>query len=159
MQCIEEFTMSTSHKLMARQTSDAQLVFRAEREAKVELEAIAAALDRSAAKLLRDMLAEKLPELRKRADEEIRKREGMPHGVTQDLLERELESLLRRMAIGGPVQIEQQDLLAAESKALWVFLSYIWGEHPTADERAAAAEAILTFTGGGPGKSTISLPR
>ncbi|VTS01765.1 unnamed protein product [Gemmata massiliana] len=132
---------------MARQTSDAQLVFRADKNAKIELEAIAAALDRSSAKLLRDMLAEQLPKLRAEADEEVKRREKLPHGVTQDVLEDRLESLVRKYAQGDPIHIEQQDLLSPESKAVWVLLSYIWGEHPTDKEREAAGAAVVALAG------------
>ena len=132
---------------MGRQTSDAQLVFRADKPAKIELEAIAATLDRSSAKLLRDMLAEQLPKLRAQADEEVKRREKLPHGITEDVLEKELDSLVRKYSQGEPIHIEQQDLLSPESKAVWVLLSYIWGELPTDKEREAASAAIVALAG------------
>jgi hypothetical protein len=133
--------------LMPRQTADAQLTFRAETPMKVELEAIAATLDRSSAKLLRDILAEALPRLRQEADAEVKKREKLPHGITEDELDKALNSLLRKFTVGEAVHLEQQDLLSPESKAVWVLLSYIWGDHPTDAERQAAAEATAALVG------------
>lgn len=132
---------------MPRQTADAQLTFRAETNLKIELEAIAATLDRSAGKLLRDVLAEALPRLRKQAEEEVKNRENLPHGITADALEKALNSLMRKFTQEEPVHLDRQDLLGPESKAVWVLLSYIWGEHPTEEEMTIAAEAATAIAG------------
>lgn len=133
---------SSATLIMPRQTADAQLIFRAEQAMKVELEAIAKTLDYSSAKLLRDVLAEALPRLRARAEEEVRRKERLPHGITPDALEKALAALIRKFAAGDPVRIDHQDLLGPESKALWVLLTYLWGEVVSEDDRRAVAGAI-----------------
>lgn len=143
MQCDEDDIMVTGTTLMPRQTADAQFTFRAEAPMKVELEAIAKTLDRSSAKLMRDVLAEALPRLRKLAEEEINRRERLPHGVTEDEFEKAFAALFRDFTRDEPLHLEQQDLLSPKSKAVWVLLSCIWGEVPTDADTAAVRQVII----------------
>src|SRR5262245_60739890 len=92
-------------------TADAQLTFRAEQRLKTELEACAKTLDRSSAKLLRDILADALPALRKKADAERDQRDKLPHGITPDVLERAMNSVLRKWGSGEPIHLELSQLL------------------------------------------------
>lgn len=139
--------MNPSADLMPRSpgTSDAQLVFRAAQAKKVELEAVAKALDVSSAELLRQVLTDALPTLRARADREVALRDRTPHGITADVLDAAVAALLRKLAQDEPVRIEQHQLLSAESKALWTLLSFLWGERPDDPEFEAAARAVLAL--------------
>jgi len=133
---------------MPREEKDAQLVFRAEQALKTELEAVAKTLDRSSAKILRDILADGLPKWRKKADEEIARRDALPHGVTDDEVEKALATLLRQWAQGVTLTLEVGDALTARSKALWILLGFIWGDGETgtaAAERLAAVVAKFDF--------------
>jgi hypothetical protein len=128
--------------VMPREPNDAQLVFRAEQALKTELEAVAETLDRYSSKILRDILADGLPKWRARADEEMRQRAALPHGITPDVLEKALAALLRKWAEGKPVAIELHNILSAESKALWVLLSFLWKDEPSDSERKAAEKLL-----------------
>jgi hypothetical protein len=130
-------------------SADAQFVFRGATAEKVELDAIAKTLDRSSADILREVLGEALPKLRERAEREQARRDHLPHGITPDDLDRAVTSLLRKLAQGEPVHIEQHDLLSAQSKALWVVLGFLWGESATDVERAAAS-ALKSLAEGKP---------
>jgi hypothetical protein len=118
--------------------SDAQIVFRAETALKVELEAISETLDVSSAKLLRDLLAEALPALRKKAEAELARKAGQPGGVTREEVEKALLSHLRTFARGEPLQIGPRELLTPASKALWVLLGYLWEDELSDADRKAA---------------------
>jgi hypothetical protein len=155
MQCEMQFNgaggehtpMTVSTLPMPRSTSDAQVTFRTDTQQKTQLDVIAAALDEKVSDLVREAVADALPRLRRRADEEISKREKLPVGITAEALDRSLAALVRRLSLREPIQLDTQDLLAPDSKALWVLLSYLWGEHPTADEHRAAAEALAAVVG------------
>ncbi|MDB5308505.1 MAG: hypothetical protein JWO38_2707 [Gemmataceae bacterium] len=118
--------------------SDAQIVFRAETALKVELEAVSETLDVSSAKLLRDLLAEALPQLRKKADAEAARRAKLPAGVTREEVEKALLSHLRAFARGESLHIGPRDLLTPAGKALWVFLGFIWRDDKSEADRKAA---------------------
>ncbi|HEY1188429.1 MAG TPA: hypothetical protein VGE74_12330 [Gemmata sp.] len=125
---------------------------------KTELEAIAKTLDRSSAKLLRDVLAEAMPRLRKQADEEIKRKEKLPHGITPDELEKSLAALHRKLLSGDAIHIEQQDLLGPESKAVWVLLGYLWESHATDEDRNAVKTFLDSLSSAVP-KPTRRVPK
>jgi hypothetical protein len=141
--------MNTSTLMPPRTTADAQFTFRAETPVKVELEAIAATLDQKPSELLRDILLAALPALRAKAEEAVKEREKLPKGITPEALDAALASLMRRFTRGEPIHLEPQDLLAPESKAVWVFLSFLWSEDRTDDLRERMVDAIADLASAG----------
>jgi hypothetical protein len=110
--------------------ADAQIVARLDPAVKVEFDAIARALDVPASKLLRDLIDDKMPELRRQAEQETARRESLPHGVTDEELERALVAVLRSFSRGEPIRLAPRDLFTPASKAVWTMLGYIWHTDP-----------------------------
>ena len=122
-----------------------QFVFKAEEPKKVEVEAIATAMERSAGWVLREMLEIALPEMRRRAQEETDRRAGLPHGITADAVEKAMTALMRRFLLSEPFRLDPKDVFTADSKALWVLLGYIWDDTLTDPERERADKVFKQF--------------
>jgi hypothetical protein len=121
----------------------AQIVFRTEADHKAAIEAISNALGVSSSELIRNILDERLPEWRKKADAKQAKDSNLPHGVTDEEVEKAMTSLLLSVVKKEPIRLYPHDLLSPQSKAVWEFLGYLWKDRPTPPE-AKIADRVLS---------------
>jgi hypothetical protein len=103
-----------------------QINVRVDPAVKAEFDAIAATLDSTGAALIRELLEEKMPELRERAVAAAAQRGKWPAAIPAAAVEQEILSLARSIARSEPLSVVPRDVLSARGRAMLQLLTWIW---------------------------------
>lgn len=113
-----------------------QINTRVDPELKARYDAVAATLDMPAAQIFRELFEANIAEWETKAEEATRKRHGWPGNIPNVQVEQALERFLKCIGRTEPLKLLPRDLYAAEAKALWILLSWIWAEDDAGDVKA-----------------------
>lgn len=118
-------------------SSTAQVMARIPLEDRAEYEILAALNGLSLSEYMRQCMEHSRPHFRKLGEEAAKRRDSLPHGVTQAMEDTALGELIADLNSGYPITLKLRDVFTPRSKALLRVLQLVWQVDPDDNTRKA----------------------